>query len=735
MIKRKIKEFTLDYGDNTGLECTVPCSLYSVLHAHGIIDDPYFASNAAVLRALSDKGCTFSARFSLPLGVSVMQNQLLRLRGVDTLASVSLNGIHLGTTDNMHRSYTFDVKGVAVDGENLLTVEFSSPTSREGIAKAAYMLGGELSAALPDMGIFRSVELVAFEHKMIDGVVVHQRHEGGAVSLELSLRTLGEDDMSRAVATLISPAGNVYYGGFAGGKGLITVKEPNLWWPNGLGPQNLYKLSVNLYSDSQIEDSYEMRIGLRTLALSEDGCGLVVNGVRFLTMGALYAPEDCILPNITKERTRRLLSDAKRANINTLEILPDGHFPPDHFYDLCDELGIVLWQNLPRDLVGILSADGDGCLAALESNLGRIAQHPSLAVVLQDKWEEGSEDNGEADDAAYSIPALVRRILPDALILDPVGDERSMPALIGDGMETMPSSKTVATITAPEDANLFVPALESHIGKRDAAIRMLSHISESYRYPYTMEDLCYASQLAAAQNISGSAQIVRRERSAHSGLIFDRLNDCWPSVSTSSIDYLGRWKALHYAAKKFFAPVLVSARADGTRVTFSISNEAKIPFDGSFSYSVVSTDNTVIFKDSFPIKVDALVATDVFNCDLTSVVSGHEEEYILVYSISGGAESSGKLLFTSVKNLALKSANVSVNIVGGGTSFSATVTSDALALGVFIDFVGVDAVLDDNFFDICDRAPRRISISTSTITTAADLTEMLRVRTVYDIGR
>ncbi len=735
MIKRRIKDFTLDYGEHKGLECTAPCSLYSVLRAKGIITDPYFADNASALRSLSDKGCTFNARFSLPLGSSVMQNQLLRLHGIDTLARISLNGAVIGTADNMHRTYTFDVRGVAVDGENFLTVELFPPTSRDGIAKAAYMLGGELSAGLPDMGIFRAVELIAFEHKMIENVVVHQRHEDGAVNLDLTLVTLGEDDMSRAVATLISPAGNVYYGGFAGGRGLITVKEPNLWWPNGLGPQNLYKLSVNLYSDTEIEDSFEMRIGLRTVEPSDDGCGLTVNGVRILTLGALYAPEDCILPAITKERTRRLLSDAKRANINTLEILPDGNFPADHFYDLCDELGILLWQNLPRDLVAILSERTEDCLSAIGDNLSRIAHHPSLAVVLQDKWEEPREGDTDTSDVSRGIPTLVRTLLPDTLILDPVSDSRGMPLPIGEGLESMPSAKTVSSMTSPEDANLFSASVESHIGRSGAAIDMLAHIAESYRYPCTVDELCYISQLAAAQHVGAQAEIVRRERSAHCGLVLDRLNDCWPSISTAAIDYHGRWKAMHYATKKFYSPVLVSARVDGTRVTFSISNEAKLPFDGSFTYSVVSADNSVIFKDSFPLKVDAMVATDVFNCDLASIIFGHEREYILVYSISGGAESSGKLLFTSPKKLALKKPSISVNIIGGGTSFSATVTSDALALGVFIDFVGVDATLEDNFFDICDRSPRRISITTSSITTSAELAEGLRVRTVYDIGR
>lgn len=704
MIKRKITDFHMDFRGRTGISCAVPCSLCSVLAKNGFIPDPFRGDNAARLPSVYDTYCTFTSRFSLPLGTCVHQNQLLRLRGVGGKCTVLLNGVRLGSTANINEVYSFDIGGTAVDGDNTLVLEFAAP---ESVGVGGVGFGASL-APFCDVGVFRDVEIVAFDHKMIDSVQVKQRHTEGAVELELVLNTVGDDDMSRAVATLVSPAGNVYYCGFAGGNGIITVREPNLWWPNGLGPQNLYKLSVNLYSESEIEDSLEMRIGLRTITKAEDGATLCINGVSYLSMGAIYDHESGVLFAYSKDKMRKLLADAKRAGINTLCLNDGDSLPPHGFYDLCDEMGFVVWQGMPMGM----------CIDTSVGELIKLGAHASLGVLLGER-ARGADMLTDAFADVVHIRSL----------------DAAQMRIVGCGRDALPPYATLTNMMREDDMNLFSPAMECHMSDGDAAVRMLGNISSSNRFPQTTGELCYASELATAQLTRAEIEGIRRRRGEICGVVFDRLNDTRPAVSTASVDYDGRWKALHYMAKRFYAPITVSAENDGTRVKFYISNESKNAFDGNFTYSVVSMDNTAIFKDRFNISVDPMSVAQIFTCDLTSLVSGRENEFVLAYSVDGGAESCGMLSFVDLKRLALVRPRFDAGIVGAGTSFTLTLSSDALALGVYIDFVGVDVAVEDNFFDITESAPRRISLSTPSITTASELSERMRICSAFDIGR
>ena len=290
MVRQEIKSFTMDYGRHLALPCTAPCSMYSVLLDNKLIDDPMSSPRVEDLARYSERGCAFHASFEVtPLMLS-MKNVLLRFHGLDTLCHVEINGHPVGDTDNMHLTYDFDVKTKLHVGMNRLKLVFSPAKQSDTVRKVYSAFGTDGSPRLPDMGIFRKVELVAFNHKIISGIRVKQTHTDGAVQLDLTVKTFGHDEFSRAVATLTSPAGNVYFCGFVGGEGSITVSDPNLWWPNGLGMQNLYRLNVNLYSENEIEDTYEMKIGLRKVSLErEDGVPrLHVNGVPILAMGGEY---------------------------------------------------------------------------------------------------------------------------------------------------------------------------------------------------------------------------------------------------------------------------------------------------------------------------------------------------------------------------------------------------------------------------------------------------------------
>ena len=764
---QKITAFTMDAGEHSGLVSRVPCSMYSVLLEHGLIDDPYYRDNGKRLRELSLGSCTFTAEFGVSDLTLSRKKQLLRFNCLDTLCEIELNGRKIADTDNMHRIYTLDVGGILSAGKNVLKIRIrSAADDKDGQSrKARYASGCEWLPALSDMGIMREVELISFDTGMIERVKVRQIHGEGEVRLDLTLHTSGSDELFRAVATLVSPAGNVFYSGLIAGKGTITVTNPNLWWPNGLGAQNLYKLTVNLYSDTEICDSREMKIGLRTLTLVEgakESLNLAVNGVSFFSRGANYIPEDSIIPRLSRERTRRLLEDARAANFNTVRVLGGAYYPPDYFFESCDELGLVVWQDIEGvcDCISPTESLLENFGEELKDNLTRIAHHPSLGVVLGSGTApltggEAPTDSTEQGDNI--LTALLKEYLPDTVYWEyPTEDDDSSPQKeeadnLPDGVFrlfgfpehpctlTLPSEKTAVAFAEEDDLNVFSPVLEWHRSRSssDGGCNLTDYLSKAHRYPYSFGSLAYMTQLVLAESVRLTVERMRRERGGCMSSIYWQLNDCWPAISPSGIDYFGRWKALHYLAKRFYAPVLVSASVDGTRVTFNLSNEKRVAFDGSFSYSVVDNRQRTVFKDSFPISVLPMSAANILTTDLYSLISGHESEYVLVYSVSDGlaAKSQGTYKFAQPKSFDFIKPTFTSEISGSGTDFYLTLTSDVYAASVELDFSELDAVFDDNYFDLPGGVPCRVHFRTRDVTNLDALTRQLRIRSVYDIGR
>ena len=808
MIKNKIVDFRMDYGEYIGLTCQAPCSLYSVLLEHKLIDDPFFGRNEKELASLCERGATFTADFEVTGAMLGMRNQLLRFYGLDTLCTVFLNDREIACTDNMHRTYDVDIKNCLHIGTNVLKLVFASPTremeyrqtrsylqgdprSMNGIAqlrKSYCMFGWDWAPALPDMGIFRDVEIICFDRMIIDRLSVKQTHTEGSVKLDFKLETLGQDDMSRAVVTLVSPGAKVYYCGLADCVGSLIVTQPNLWWPSGLGAQNLYKLSVNLYSGTELEDTAQMNIGLRTLTLStEDDLygrefAFSVNGVKFFGMGANYVPEDSILARLSPERTRTLLTACKDANFNMIRVWGGGHYPPDYFYDICDELGLVVWQNFMVACCNIRLDDGfeENFLAEFRDNFRRIGHHPSLGLVCGNNEMELAITSRQGFDG-YAVrrdyfrlyeellPALCSEILPDTSYWPgspssggnfndsnsenygdghywdcwgegkPFEDARSRFFRFCSefGFESIPALKTVRSFAEEQDLNLFSPVMESHRKNPGGNLKMITHGSREYLYPERFEDVIYTSQALQMNAIRYAVEHFRRHRGRCMGAIYWQLNDCWPVSSWSSIDYFGRWKALHYGARRFFSPVLAIAEGSGYRVEFSVSNEQRTTYSGTLFYEVRDNRNQLVHNGLSDFIAAPMSSIDILTEDFSGIVKGHETEYYLHYFVACGqtVSSQGTLTFVKPKEFKYEKPDYQIKINGTGTEFTLVISSSVYAGCVSLDFTDIDAVFEDNWFDITASTPVRLGFKTSRAVSVELLRRSLTVKSVYDIGR
>ena len=387
-------------GDEGWIEASVPGSVMNDYQRAGLIPDPYYGENEKYAVELFENDFEYRRHFLLTKEELSQDCMELVCHGLDTLADIRINGRMLGHVNNMHRIWKFDIKEYVSLGLNEIRIYFYSPNKyiREKdeesdityvcdgnmrgtnfLRKAHCQFGWDWGIKLPDAGIWRNIGIESYSTAKLEDVYIRQQHEEGRVRLHIRLKVLPADtalfykqDVSlKAVIEVVSPTGETYTvkQKAVPGENMaeIELDDPQLWWPNGFGEQPLYLVKARLFQEEsshggmqeetqcpreQLLDAYECRIGLRVLTISQETdqwgkeFALKANGIKFFSMGADYIPEDAVIPHGNRERTRRLLEDCVRANFNTIRVWGGAYYPEDYFYDICDELGLVVWQDL-----------------------------------------------------------------------------------------------------------------------------------------------------------------------------------------------------------------------------------------------------------------------------------------------------------------------------------------------------------------------------------------------------
>ena len=786
------------------VNATVPGSVYHDLLTAGQIPDPFYRDNENEALKIMDNDFVYSRSFTVPAGLLENDAVVLRCDGLDTLASVTVNGCPVGTGKNMHRIYEFDVKNVLHSGENQITVKFDSPTrfikqayaeSRADgssdamvgfphIRKAHCMFGWDWGPRLPDAGIWRDISILGIKTARIRDVYVVQHHENGRVTLEVNTHITQITGSAAVSVNVTAPDGSVFTA--QGENAIIEIEDPQLWWPNGLGEQPLYQVEVTLGDGL---DGWSKRIGLRTLTVSrkkdqwgESFCHCV-NGVDVFAMGADYIPEDNLLPRVNPERTRRLLEDAKAANMNCVRVWGGGYYPEDDFYDSCDELGLLVWQdfmfacavyNLTEDFEENIKAE-------FVDNVRRLRHHASLALwcgnnemeqfVAQGEWVSSLRQKADYIKMyEYIIPKILKVEDPQTFYwpaspssggsfdepqdpnrgdvhywdvwhgLKPFTDYRNyLFRYVSEfGFQSFPCMQTIEAFTAPEDRNVFSYVMEKHQRNASANGRIVSYLSQMYLYPGELTDLVYASQLLQAQAMQYGVEHWRRNRndSRCMGAVVWQLNDCWPVASWASIDYYGRWKALHYYEKRFFAPVLISCHEEGilsqnTNVNaepfdlkktarLNVSNETLKPFTGKASWALRRPDASVIDSGSFEVNCPAMSAVWLPQQDFSDKAT-----YDCYYSYAledgqGNVVGEGTVLFCAPKHFHFADPQLEARIEGD----EIVVTAKTYARSVEL-MAGPDTLLSDNYFDM-NAGTRRVKILRGNA-------DSVKARSVYNI--
>lgn len=796
-----------------GVSTHVPCSVYHTLYENDIIEDPFYRDNELKYLSLMDYDYCFSSFFEISEDQLNKDGLLLCFDGLDTLADIYINDELIGVAFNMHRKWEYnllDVPGLKV-GENKLCVVLHSPTKyikeqneivytggsgdcMKGfphLRKAHCMFGWDWGPRIPDMGIYRDVYILEVDGARIDSVYVTQNHTDKEVTLSFDViteRFCEEFDGDIAIS-VTSPDGVTVSIDYEESEEIV-IENPLLWWPHGYGDQPLYLVTVALICDGEVIDVWKKRIGLRTLTVNTDkdqwgeNFAHEINGVQIFAMGADYIPEDNLLPRVSEERTRKLLEDAIWANHNSIRVWGGGYYLDDYFYDICDELGLLVWQDFMFACASYeLDDDFDANIRAeVTEVIRRLRHHACLSVwcgnneletqVLDGAWEPSVKQKADYIKIFdYIIPQIVAKEDPQTFYWpsspsscgnfdnpwdENRGDTHYWSVWHGNkpftefrkfyfrylsefGFQSFPTLKTVETFTKPEERNIFSRVMEMHQRNAAANGKILQYISDTYLYPKNFEMVLYVSQLLQADAISYGIEHNRRYRGRCNGTVVWQLNDIWPVASWSSIDYFGRYKALHYHEKKAFEPIHISCEEHGEidqrpsvvaepkdidiSAKLHVANETFEDVSGTINWFLNTFDGQLLEKGSIDVTAESLDGVWTESLDFNKYSDKIRDLYLnFEFAVDGNIVSHGSTIFVAPKHANF--ANPNLCVIRDGNKI--TVHADSFAKMVEIYSDTEDFVVSDNFFNILP--------GDYTVEIESGDPKEIKVRSVYDIA-
>lgn len=670
------------------------------------------------------------------------------------------------------------------------------------LRKTHSMFGWDWGAQLPDMGIFRDVVLEAYSDIKLGNAKFEQIHKEEFVQLniEVDVDVIGPDtELYEVLITITDPNGTDIINQkkqFKEGRSNVSViiEDPKLWWPNGLGEHPLYKVVISCYNKDSLSifDIKKYRIGLRTIGISQEKdtwgkeFAFVINGVKIFTKGANYIPEDCIYSNITTERIEYLINASVRANFNCLRVWGGGYYPSDEFYDLCDKNGIIVWQDLmfACNIYDVTEEFANNIVAEVKDNVTRLRHHACLGLwcgnnEIESAWHQWGNFKAHSAKLKADYIKQFEYLLPKAVkecdsqtffwpsspssggCFDDPDDENRGDTHYWDvwhgqkpfhdyqkhffrfcsefGFQSFPSIKTIHTYTNENDRNIFSEVMESHQKNEAANGKILYYISENFLYPKDFESLIYVSQLLQGIVVKSGVEHWRRNRGRCMGSLYWQINDNWPVASWSSIDYYGRWKALHYMARNFYMQVAGSLVRDGSLVKVYIANENLSDEFVTVTVKLKTMQFTVLEEEKFYVRIGKQSATEVGCIDYSKWMEDKKEELFVeaCFVYLDGRTTVECEPFAPYKHVKLLKPNMKIEFEEIDNCFILALMSNCFSPFVMLDVVGVDIIWSENYFFLSEDKPKEIIINKNDITQKEGVTleyikENLVIRSLYD---
>jgi len=815
----------------------VPGSVFEALIKGNIIDDPFYGLREHEISWVYESEWKYETKFDLEPSFLEHENILLCCHGLDTISDVILNEEHLGFTNNMFIRYDFNVKPKLKSKNNRLQIKFKSPTvkareekEKNGInlntgsaaipgvpylRKAQYSFGWDWGPKLPDIGIWQPVELIGFNNLRIDSVYITQKLQYnkdfnnitdleevtdiGVMSADLLIKinllsNLQAIDLKQYTirVDLKAPDGTI----FTEDKTLhslnptieLNLEYPYLWWTHDLGTPNLYDLTVSIHNKYTI-DTFKQKIGIRDIQLIQepDKWGktffFLLNGVPIFAKGANWIPIDSFIQRGKRNGLYKSnLINAKEANMNMIRVWGGVIYEDDQFYDLCDELGILVWQDFPFACAVYPHTEEfiENLKIEAIQNIIRLRNHPSLALwcgnnevewlwKLQLITSEITDDNlinhfklGYIRIFENVLPKLIEEYDPirpywpsspsNGYTGENLGTQNSNLPNIGDshfwdvwhrnkpfrayrkfdsrfmsefGYESFPSIKTIEVFCPTEQFDFFSPIMENHQKNSAGNKKIFNYMKKRFSIPQRFEDQVVLSQITQAEAIEYGVEHWRRNRNDYHcmGSLYWQLNDCWPVASWSSLDYYGRWKALHYYAKRFYHPIFASVKEDNNSIEFWITNDCRTPQKFLYEWKILESNGNTLKKGSFKSEIRPCFSKKLGMVNISDLNQFDNDlsDYVIFFmlrykNLEGEQVFHGFRLFSTPKKFPLKDPNISWELneyfceESNEKEYELKISTNHIALYVHIDSDKYDFIASDSFFFLAPGEMRIVSL-------------------------
>ncbi len=800
--------------DSKWLDAKVPGCNFLDLIENKIISDPFYGTNEKDCYWIGEKDWSYKRNFTITNEQYAFDKLLLVFKMLDTLATITINGNVVASTDNCHIEHSFDIKEFVKIGDNTIEILFPSPVAfvlaeqakekcpanNNGlngiphIRKPQCHFGWDWGPVLTPSGISGDVFIQCVNASIISDFKIKQYHNNGDVSLsvDVAIDNFSSKDVNCNVS-IISPLGDSnVVSGVATQKCSVTsnITDPQIWSLrelNGLDKQPLYTITVTIEQDGVVLDTVSKKIGLRTISLnrSVDEFGqnfqFVVNGAPIFAKGANWIPADSFINAFDRKKLEFYIKSAAECNFNMIRVWGGGYYESDDFYDLCDEYGVLVWQdfafacqpypffmeeftaNVKREVAGVVKRIRDHASLCLwcgnnEIELMAIAWKLRTNYVKWTEkffWEMLPEILAPYDDVTpYIAGTPIGTAHNKGFGNDNVGDthlwavwhglqpmtyyRKRMTRFCSEfGFESLPDLKTVKTFAEEKDYSLTSPVFSSHQKCNSGNMKMAYYIALRFALPEKFEDYIYLSQICQQECIRDATEHWRRYKGQCNGSLFWQYNDCWPVCSWASIDYYGNFKALQYTSKHFFAPVMVSFEDTKKKIDVYAINDKLVKYDTKVCLQLITFDGKVAWTKEVECKLEqnsSQKVTSIATKELKQRVS-NIKSCVLVADmyVDGVLVSNKKLLFDKEKNINLLKCNIGTECAIDGDEAVYTITSDKFARLVQVYTKTNYNPLSDNYFDILANGSVEIRQTMDKEYTVDELLSNVTVTSVVDI--
>lgn len=811
---------------------TVPGVVHTDLVNNKKIADPFFRLNERDVQWIDKEDWIYQIEFKLDEALLLQNNIRLVFDGLDTYADVYLNEKKVLEVDNMFRTWTADVKTLLKPAGNKLMVYFHSPIKKTmklweelpfqyrasndqsengGLLdrqlsvftrKAGYHYGWDWGPRLLTSGIWRSVYLEGWNSAKIENIHFSPKEVTKKNAFVVTtVEVLSDTTVEKGIVRIVDQESNKVVAtqrcklnaGLNKIELQFNIENPILWWSNGLGRAHLYKFKTELIGSGVLFDTSERKIGLRSLKVvkSPDKWGksfyFELNGVPVFAKGANYIPSDNFLPRVTPEKYRETIKSAVDANMNMIRVWGGGIYENDYFYDLCDENGILVWQDF-MFACSVYPAEGkllENIRQEAIENVRRLRNHACLAIWCGNNenldalfnwgWMNAyNKQNPEYAKIVWTqyenqyrkvLPQVVAEQNPETYYLptSPFTDydgrrdktdgdmhywqvwqsglpirtfEKEKSRFFSEyGFQSFPEFESVKRY-APDstDWNIYSDVMMWHQRGGVNANKTIEKCTlYEYGKPNSFESGLYLSQLLQADAMKIAIESHRRNMPYCMGSLYWQLNDCWPVASWSSRDYYGRWKAQHYFVRKAFKSVLISPTEDNGNFQVYVVSDKLSPFSAVLTVKTLKLDGTVVSEFSKQIDVPANTSSVQYSEQMTNLLKGAQKQDLLIHvELRTKTETYDNVFFSILqKEMNWLRPHIAAKIKEVDQGYEIELSSDRFVRAVFLSIEDdVENHFSDNFFDILPGQTVKIAVTSKLI--LEDFKRRLKIVTIFD---